>query len=419
MSNDLINIKSNENTIIKMYKNSNNNINLIDKLKIEDYSNFNVKNGNLLILNNNNQTLKDINNTVLTFENNKNSFEYTSNPIQPSIVLKDAEGNLIEEQNYTLRYSNNINVGQATIIVNGKNNYTGQKEVIFNITKANNRINLFGVDNNNRIIVKSIFGTPYLKYYLDKECRNEVAELTNNKPTNSGTYYVKAFVDGTENYNSTSSEVIEYIISSESNLPNLPDGEENPSIPDNDIELEILFNDTRQIEYTGSEIKPNIEIRLQEKKLEEGKDFELTFSNNINVGQATIEIIGMGNFKGMKLKQIFSITKARNLINVKYDKNQNISEIKSSFGEIKFLYFSDQECKNQLDKKPTQPGTYYLKAFVDGNENYEQVEKVIEFQVKKQNNIPIIIGSVLGSLAGVGIICFLIIFILNKRKKSI
>ncbi|MBR2055770.1 MAG: hypothetical protein IJ970_01805 [Mycoplasmataceae bacterium] len=178
-----------------------------------------------------------------------------------------------------------------------------------------------------------------------------------------------------------------------------------------------MFNDSRQIEYTGSEIKPNIEIRLQGKKLEEGKDFELTFSNNINVGQATIEIIGMGNFKGMKLKQIFSITKARNLINVIYDKKQNISEIKSSFGEIKFLYFSDQECKNEITK-PTQPGTYYAKVFVEGTKNYDEVKKVIEFQVKKQNNIPIIVGSVLGSLAGVGIICFLIIFILNKRKKS-
>ena len=81
-------------------------------------------------------------------------------------------------------------------------------------------------------------------------------------------------------------------------------------------------------------------------------------------------------------------------------------------------YFSDQECKNKLDKKPTQPGTYYAKVFVEGTENYEEVKEVIEFQVKKQNNIPIIVGSVLGSLAGVGIICFLIIFILNKRKKS-
>ena len=303
-----------------------------------------------------------------------------------------------------MEYLNNTNVGQATILIKGQNNYTGQKEVTFNITKANNEINLFGIDNNNNIIVKSIFGTPYLKYYLDKECKNEVTELTNNRPTNSGTYYVKAFVDGTENYNSTSSEVIEYFSSE--------------SIPDNGIELEILFNDSRQIEYTGSEIKPNIEIRLQEKKLEEGKDFKLTFSNNINVGQATIEIIGMGNFKGMKLKQIFSITKAKNPIVVKYDKNQNISEIKSSFGKIELSYFSDQECKNKLDKKPTQPGTYYAKVFVDGTENYEQVEKVIEFQVKKQNNIPIIVGSVLGSLAGVGIICFLIIFMLNKRKKS-
>ena len=202
-----------------MYKNSNSNLNLINKLKIEDNSKFNISNGNLVILNNNNNnnnsapTLKNISEANVTFENNKNSFEYTGDPIKPSIELKTSDNKLIETQNYTLTYSNNINVGQATILIKGQNNYTGQKEVTFNITKANNRINLFVIDNNNNIIVKSIFGTPYLRYYLDKECKNEVTELTNNRPTNSGKYYVKVFVDGTENYNSTSSEVIEYIIS--------------------------------------------------------------------------------------------------------------------------------------------------------------------------------------------------------------
>ena len=79
-------------------------------------------------------------------------------------------------------------------------------------------------------------------------------------------------------------------------------------------------------------------------------------------------------------------------------------------------YFSDQECKNKLDKKPTQPGTYYAKVFVEGTENYDQVEKVIEFQVKKQNNIPLVIGLTIGTLLGLGIIVALIIFIKKVKK---
>ncbi|MBR2998989.1 MAG: hypothetical protein IKF44_01195 [Mycoplasmataceae bacterium] len=243
------NIKENQNTINKMYKNSNSNLNLINKLKIEDNSKFNISNGNLVILNNNNNndnnnsapTLKNISEANVTFENNKNSFEYTGDPIKPSIELKTSDNKLIENQNYTLEYLNNTNVGQATILIKGQNNYTGQKEVTFNITKATNSIE------------------------------------------------------------------------------------------------------------------------------------------------------------------------------VKYDKNQNISEIKSSFGKIEFFYFSDQECKNQLDKKPTNPGTYYLKAVVAETENYKQSEKVIEFKIEKQNNIPLIIGLSVGTLLGIVIIVGLILFI-HKTK---
>ena len=161
-------------------------------------------------------------------------------------------------------------------------------------------------------------------------------------------------------------------------------------------EANVTFeNNKKSFEYTGDPIKPSIELKTSDNKLIETQNYTLEYLNNTNVGQATILIKGQNNYTGQK-EVTFNITKATNSIEVKYDKNQNISEIKSSFGKIEFLYFSDQECKNQLNKKPTNPGTYYLKAIVDGTENYQQSEKVIEFKIEKQNNIPLIIGLSVG-----------------------
>ncbi|MBR2848949.1 MAG: hypothetical protein IKB83_00405, partial [Mycoplasmataceae bacterium] len=173
-------------------------------------------------------------------------------------------------------------------------------------------------------------------------------------------------------------------------------------------------NNKNSFEYTGDPIKPSIELKTSDNKLIETQNYTLEYLNNTNVGQATILIKSQNNYTGQK-EVTFNITKATNPIVVKYDKNQNISEIKSSFGKIEFLYFSDQECKNQLDKKPTNPGIYYLKAVVAETENYQQSEKVIEFKIEKQNNIPLIIGLSVGTLLGIAIIVGLILFI-HKTK---
>ena len=400
-----INFSSNSIVINKMYKEENQSINLISKVKVSESSGFSIANGNLIFELSNEIESINIDNAKITLDNDL-AIIYTGQEIKPKILVELNNQKLIENQDYELIYSNNINVGQATILIRAKGKYKGEKQFNFSIEKSNNQITKFEIDKDLNIIVESTFGIPYIKYFSDQECKNQL----DNKPTQPGTYYVKAFVDETENYNFISSIAKQYIIS-QSDL-------NSPSTPGNINELEIVF-DNQQIEYIGSSIEPNIEIKFQGNKLERGKDFELTFSNNINVGQATIYINGIGDLEWIRLKKTFEIIKAKNIIDIKYDKDQNITEVKSNFGKIELLsYFLDQECKNKLDKKPTQPGTYYAKVFVVGTDNYEQVEKIIEFNIKEtnKNNIPLVIGLTIGTLLGLGIIVALIIFIKKVKK---
>ena len=49
---------------------------------------------------------------------------------------------------------------------------------------------------------------------------------------------------------------------------------------------------------TGEAIEPEIPITFNGKELEKDKDYEATFTDNVEVGTATVEIRGIGNFKG-------------------------------------------------------------------------------------------------------------------------
>ena len=49
---------------------------------------------------------------------------------------------------------------------------------------------------------------------------------------------------------------------------------------------------------TGDEIRPELQITFNEKKLEEGRDYTVSYANNIEKGTATVTVIGTGNFKG-------------------------------------------------------------------------------------------------------------------------
>ena len=67
---------------------------------------------------------------------------YTGNPITPAPTVKDnaRNVNLTPNTDYTISYSNNTNVGTATITFTGKGNYTGTTTKTFTISKATNPI---------------------------------------------------------------------------------------------------------------------------------------------------------------------------------------------------------------------------------------------------------------------------------------
>ena len=68
----------------------------------------------------------------MTISNIKDQ-NYNGTTLKPSITIKDGNNILKNNLDYTLSYKNNINIGEASITINGKGKYTGSKTISFNI----------------------------------------------------------------------------------------------------------------------------------------------------------------------------------------------------------------------------------------------------------------------------------------------
>lgn len=65
------------------------------------------------------------------------TFTYTGGPISPAVTVSISGYYLIPDRDYTVAYANNIDLGEATVTVTGKDNYTGTVTKTFTITQAN------------------------------------------------------------------------------------------------------------------------------------------------------------------------------------------------------------------------------------------------------------------------------------------
>ena len=65
---------------------------------------------------------------------------YTGKPIIPKVKVELGKVSLVNNTDYTIAYTNNINAGTATVTITGKGNYTGLVTKTFKINKAANTL---------------------------------------------------------------------------------------------------------------------------------------------------------------------------------------------------------------------------------------------------------------------------------------
>ena len=248
--------------------------------------------------------------------------EYTGKAIEPEIEITDGSAKLIENIDYSVEYIDNVEIGQATVTVIGKGNYIGNIKTNFNIISKleTDKIDINTVD------ISEIGDKIYTGKLITPEIQihNQGTRLFKNKD------YIISYKN---NMNiGTGIAIIEGIGDYTGKL------EKKFNIVQKDIKFTTIEDISDQI-YTGDKIQPEIIITSDFIKLEEGKDYIVSYSNNIEVGTALITIQGIGNYKGTIVKS-FNI-KTNEKIQVNSDKeNEQINIYQDNTISKKILPFT-------------------------------------------------------------------------------
>jgi len=215
------------------------------------------------------------------------SFDCTGAAIKPELIVTDSESNVLTEgKDYTLDYQNNVYPGTAKIIVTGKGIYGGTKELTYTI-KA------LSINSSNTTTTVSGTSTTYTGEPFT--------------PTVTIKYGDKVLTEG-EDYDVTYTDNVEIgtgrmVISGK----NMYTGTKTYYLYINAISIssQTIELSESNFTYTGKEIKPAVTVKNGDKNLKEGTDYELTYTNNIEVGYGRVSIKGIGIYTGTTTKSFY------------------------------------------------------------------------------------------------------------------
>ena len=194
---------------------------------------------------------------------------YTGKALTPAITVKLSNTTLKKDTDYTVSYSNNTKEGTATVTITGKGNYEGTKKATFKIVKA-----------------------PQTKMQAVITCFNK---------TYNGAAQTIATCSGGTIKNATQTNVGSYDITCTGDSSHTNATQKTCKIERASIVSATIAGIAEQL-YTGKEIKPTVSITNGNVKLKQGTDYTVSYSNNINIGTATVTITGKGNYQGTRQK---------------------------------------------------------------------------------------------------------------------
>ena len=224
---------------------------------------------------------KTVTNAAVTLS--QTSYAYTGRAFQPSVTVKDGT-TVIPASEYTVAYTDNINVGTATVTVSDRagGNYVVSGTATFTITKAalsGVSVSLIGWtygDTAKTPTVSGNLGNANVTYqYKAADAADET--YTNVVPTNAGTYTVKATVAESANYAAATAT-------------------RNFTIVPKAISKATVENIGEQ-EFTGRTITPTVTVKDGTVVLTDA-DYSVAYANNIDAGTANVTITGKGNYTG-------------------------------------------------------------------------------------------------------------------------
>lgn len=197
---------------------------------------------------------------------------YTGNPVYPKVSI----AGMTENVDYTVTFSNNVEVGTAVATINGIGNNTGTIVKNFRIIAQLSKCTI------SPIPAQQYTGSE-VKPSLTVRCGNSILmegtdyTVTYSNNVNIGT--ATATIRALNNANYTGSASVRFSIG-------------------NDVGGFIISGYAPSYAYTGNAITPGVVVETGSRTLTPGTDYTVSYSNNVNAGTATITVTGTGRYSG-------------------------------------------------------------------------------------------------------------------------
>lgn len=213
------------------------------------------------------------------------SYTYNGNSREPSVTVKDGTKSLTKGTDYTVSYSDNTIVGTAKVTVTGKGNYTGTITKTFQITAAT----LTGVS-----------ASDYTGTY-DGTARGITVTIPDGATVTYGTSAENCTLTTSPTLTNVGEITVYYQVTKDNY--DMVTGSATVKINEKSLTDEMVTVAPGTHEYNGTAIEPDITVTDGSTTLTSGTDYTVSYSNNINVGTATVTVIGKGNYTGTVNKE--------------------------------------------------------------------------------------------------------------------
>lgn len=215
------------------------------------------------------------------------AYEYSGSPkTYASISVKDVANNryLILNDDYTVIYKNNIEVGTATVTVKGIGEYAGTQQFNFDISqKSIKNVTVGSIENQ----VAGDQPKPTVKDGSKELVEGIDFYYTYDQGINTGI----VTINGINNYKG--------VVTRTYNIKE-------------SIYPAIITLSNTTFEYSGAANLPSVKVLLGNKILTNGIDYKLVYENNVNVGTASVSVIGIGNYGGTSVYKYKITTRSLN-----------------------------------------------------------------------------------------------------------
>lgn len=205
---------------------------------------------------------------------------YTGVALTPKVTVTYDGKTLLQDTHYTVSYSDNVNAGTATVTISGLGAYVGTVQKTFVILPKS-------ISSMNASLSADTFA------YTGLEIKPEVTLTDGNTTLVRDVHYTVTYTNNINAGTATAVIVGKGNYTGQLTLT-FTIYEVVTTVDIADVEISEIAD---QI-YTGKPITPALVLSYNGTVLTQGVDYDVQYTNNVNVGEATVTIIGKGDFVG-------------------------------------------------------------------------------------------------------------------------